>query len=143
MILVELIKEGIISNDMEKIIQAYNLLTGEKIKPKQKQSETKEASKPPVQSRKERLNDLDFSVQPIDNEDGKYYAKSEAIEVGKNQFTDSGIEAADVTTPEVDRTPRRPPVKMVEVTCRVCGKKEELNAKFKTGEFHRCDKCVG
>jgi len=137
----ELIKEGISNNDMEKIIQAYNLLTGEKIGKEEKQSEP--LSEPPVSVRKEKTKDLDFSVEPREDQGSGHYAKSESIQVGENQFVDNGTEALDVTTPKVTRSTRRPPVKMAEVKCHVCGGVEEINAQYKTGDFHRCDKCVG
>ena len=138
---IELIKEGISNNDMEKIIQAYNLLTEEKIGKEGKQSEP--LSEPPVSVRKEKAKDLDFSVEPREDQDSGHYAKSESIQVGKNQFIDNGTDAIDVTTPKVTRSTRRPPVKMAEVKCHVCGSVEEINAQYKTGDFHRCDKCVG
>ena len=69
--------------------------------------------------------------------------ESVTIAVGKNQFVDDGTEDKDITTPDVGRTTRRPPVKMVEVQCHVCSGKEMINAEYKSGEFHRCGKCVG
>ena len=97
----------------------------------------------PVPEQQGRLADLDFSVQMAEKNEKGHYSRPEAIEAGKNKFIDDGTDSSDIETPEVVRTERRPPVKMVEVTCHKCGKKEEINAIYKTGEFHRCDKCVG
>ena len=132
-------KEGKSNNDMEKIIEAYNLLTEEKIEKEEKQSEP--LSEPPASVRK--AKDLDFSVEPREDQDSGHYTKAESIQVGENQFIDHGTEAIDVTTPKVTRSTRRPPVKMAEVKCHVCGGVEEINPQYKTGDFHRCDKCVG
>ena len=145
---IELIKEGIMNNDMEKVAQAYSLLTGEKVGQGEGQPATEEVSEPQVpepqvSGQKEKSKDLDFSVEPREDQEAGHYTKSEAIQVGENQFVDNGTESTDVTTPDVPRSTRRPPVKMVEVECHVCGSKEEVNAEYTAGDFHRCDKCVG
>jgi len=150
---IDKIKEGILTNDMEQIIQGFKLLTGEEIRPaggepeQERNSEPEsatsesyeEAVRPPVQVRSK---DLDFSTEPREDKDSQY-GKREPIVVGENQFIDDGTEATDIETPDVGRTTRRPPVKMVEVKCHACGEKEVINAQYKSGEFHRCGKCVG
>jgi hypothetical protein len=142
---IDKIKEGILGNDMEQVIQGFKLLTGEEIRPERGNPEepsaepiAKEAVQPPMQVR---AKDLDFSTKPREEE--SKYGKREPIVVGENQFIDDGTEDTDVTTPDVGRTTRRPPVKMVEVQCHACGGKEMINAQYKSGEFHRCGKCVG
>ena len=141
------IREGIVSNDMAKVIEGFFKLTGETLQ--QEVSERKEEPEKipeqpaPVPEQQERLVGLDFSVQIAEKNEKGNYSKSEAIESGKNKFIDNGVDSSDIKTPKVVRTERRPPVKMVEVTCHKCGKTEEMNAIYKTGEFHRCDKCVG
>ena len=141
------IREGIVSNDMAKVIEGFFKLTGETLQ--QEVSERKEEPEKipeqpsPVPEQQGRLADLDFSVQMAEKNEKGHYSRPEAIEAGKNTFIDDGIDSSDIETPEVVRSERRPPVKMVEVTCHKCGKKEEMNASYKTGEFHRCDKCVG
>ena len=150
---IDKIKEGILTNDMEQIIQGFKLLTGEEIRPaggepeQERNSEPEsatsesyeEAVRPPVQVRSK---DLDFSTEPREDKDSQY-GKREPIVVGENQFIDDGTEATDIETPDVGRSTRRPPVKMVEVKCHACGEKEMINAQYKSGEFHRCGKCVG
>ena len=147
---IDKIKEGILSNDMEQVIQGFRLLTGEEIRPEGRKPErpeeprpeepsTEEAMQPPVQVRSK---DLDFSTEPRKDKDSQY-GKREPIVVGENQFIDDGTEATDIETPDVGRSTRRPPVKMVEVKCHACGEKEMINAQYKSGEFHRCGKCVG
>tara|TARA_R110000824_G_scaffold368171_1_gene557459 strand:+ start:419 stop:844 length:426 start_codon:yes stop_codon:yes gene_type:complete len=138
---IDKIKEGILCDDMEEIIQGFKLLTGEEVRPEgrkteEPESEPKETVRPPVSVR---AKDLDFSTKPKEEEHGK----REPIVVGENQFVDDGTEDKDITTPDVGRTTRRPPVKMVEIQCHACGGKEMINAQYKSGEFHRCGKCVG
>ena len=135
------IKKGILNDDMEEIIQGFKLLTGEEVRPEGRKTEkpepeSKETVQPPVSVR---VKDLDFSTKPKEEQHGKH----EPIVVGANQFVDDGTEASDITTPDVGRTTRRPPVKMIEVQCHACGEKEMINAQYKSGEFHRCGKCVG
>jgi len=136
---IDKIKKGIINNDMEQIIQGFQILTGEEVRPEESNTEepkadTKKIERPPTPLRSK---DLDFSTGS-----GEEGGRHEPIAVGENQFVDDGVEAADITTPQVSPTPRRPPVKLVEVTCHICGDKEEVNPKYKSGQFHRCGKCV-
>jgi hypothetical protein len=141
------IKKGILDNDMQQVIEGFELLTGEEIRPKEttvgdlelleEETTAKEVVKRPIRSK-----DLDFSTAPREDLESKY-GKREPIVVGKNQFVDDGTEDTNVKTPDVGRTTRRPPVKMVEVQCHVCNGKEMINAQYKSGEFHRCGKCVG
>ena len=147
---IDKIKEGIINNDMEKIIQGFAILTGEEIRPAGGYAEeartpdskpepaTEETVQPSVQVRSK---DLDFSTEPREVE--SKFGRKEPIKVGSNQFTDDGIEAKDVTTPDVPRTKRRPPVKLIEVKCHACGSTEMINPAYKSGTFHRCGRCVG
>ena len=141
---IDKIKKGIINNDMEQIIQGFQILTGEEVRPEESNTEepkadTKKIEQPPASLRSK---DIDFSTKPKEGQDSQH-GKREPIVVGKNQFVDDGTEDMDIKTPDVGRTTRRPPVKMVEVQCHVCNGKEMINAQYKSGEFHRCGKCVG
>ena len=142
---IETIKKGILDNDMQQVSKGFELLTGQEVRPEEPKTEepktdTKEIAQPPAQPPAQgRSKDLDFSTEPRDAKHGK----SEPIVVGENQFVDDGTEDMDIKTPDVGRTTRRPPVKMVEVQCHVCNGKEMINAQYKSGEFHRCGKCVG
>ena len=147
---IDKIKKGIINNDMEQIIQGFAVLTGEEIRPaggdaeeaRTPDSKPEPATEETVQSSVQvRSKDLDFSTEP--RESTSKYGRKESIEVGENQFTDDGTESKDITTPEVARTKRRPPVKLIKVKCHACGGEEEINAAYKTGTYHRCGKCVG
>ena len=144
----ELIKEGILNDDMEQVILGYKSLTGESVsrgsgeEPEPEDGQVQEAS---VQEnvREEKSKDLDFSIKRSKTDSNAKYAKAESIKVGENQFVDDGLEASEVKTPEVKRTTRRPPVDLIDVTCHVCGKIEQINPQLKSGEFYRCSRCIG
>jgi|TARA_R110000744_G_scaffold138936_3_gene249853 hypothetical protein len=140
----ELIKNGILENDLEKVIQGYTLLTGEEVRPN-KTNDTTPREAEEVQSQVPvRSSDLDFTVKRDNATVGKG-GRKEAIQVGENQFVDDGLESKgeEFKTPEISLTPRRKPIQMVEVICNSCGSKEEVNPAYKTGSYHRCSRCVG
>ena len=87
----------------------------------------------------------DQKTQARDNLPAGKHGRKEPIKVGENQFVDDGSEATgkEFETPDIAPTPRRKPVKMVEVVCNTCGKKEEINPAYKAGTYHRCSRCVG
>jgi hypothetical protein len=146
----DLIKNGILENDLEKIIQGYAILTGEEVKPREatesnKTEDTVSREADEVQPQVPvRSSELDFTVKRDDPDAGQH-GRRESIQVGENQFVDDGSEAIgeEFKTPEVNPTPRRKPIQMVEVICNSCGRKEEINPAYKAGSYHRCDKCVG
>tara|TARA_R100001082_G_scaffold102614_1_gene72858 strand:+ start:2908 stop:3363 length:456 start_codon:yes stop_codon:yes gene_type:complete len=147
----ELIKNGIIENDLEKIAQGYNALTGENISPITTDEPVRRTSNPESTESDEvspsvplRSEIEDFTIKRNSLPAGKY-GRKETIQVGENQFVDDGSEAVgkEFETPDIAPTPRRKPVQMVEVVCHACGKKEEINPAYKTGNYHRCARCVG
>ena len=146
----ELIKNGILENDFEKVIQGYALLTGEEVRPEEKAGTTGTANAEPKSSDKVsaqmpvRTEVEDFTMKR-DSLPAGQHGRKEAIQVGENQFVDDRTEAVgeEFDTPDINLTPRRPPVKMVEVICNACGGKEEINPAYKTGSYHRCSRCVG
>jgi hypothetical protein len=147
----ELIKNGIIENDLEKIAQGYNALTGENISPITTDEPVRRTAKPESTESDEVSSSVplrseieDFTIKRNSLPAGKY-GRKETIQVGENQFVDDGSEAVgkEFETPDIAPTPRRKPVQMVEVVCHACGKKEEINPAYKTGSYHRCARCVG
>ena len=144
----EKIKEGILTNDMEEIVQGFMALTGEEIRPEgdpnpgpAKKPRTEEAVQPPVQVR---AKDLDFSTKQNVPKGKKRVASKEPVKAGANTFVDDGEEHSDVTTPEFKPTPRqREPSQTVNVKCHVCEKDYEVSPVLAQGEFYRCDNCVG
>jgi len=149
----DLIKNGILDNDFEKVIQGYTLLTGEEVRPEERVDATGEeeatdsepttsdemSAEMPVRSQVE-----DFTMRR-DKLPAGQYGRREAIKVGENQFVDDRTEAVgeEFETPDIKPTTRRPPIKMIEVTCNVCGRKENINPAYKTGSYHRCGRCLG
>ena len=146
----ELIKNGILENDLEKVIQGYVLLTGEEVRPKEATESNKTESTGSREADKVqpqvpvRSSELDFTVKRDPPAAGKH-GRKESIQVGENQFVDDGSESQgkEFETPEINPTPRRKPIQMVEVICNSCGRKEEINPAYKTGSYHRCSRCVG
>lgn len=142
----ELIESGILEHDFEKVTQGYNALTGKNIQPKgQRASEdSREPDQMSEQMPMQKSGVEDFAMAPRKNAAGKF-GRKESIQVGQNMFVDDGSEAKgeEFNTPDVPLTTRRPPVKMVEVTCSACGEKEMINPAYKTGAYHRCGRCVG
>ena len=146
---IDKIKKGILDNDMQQVIEGFELLTGQEVRPKEttvgdlelleQETTAEEVVKLPTSSK-----DLDFSMEPKKQNTGKQRnARREPIAVGENQFVDDGTEDKDIITPDISLTPRnRPAVEMVDVTCHVCDKNYQVNPVVLGGEFYRCDKCV-
>ena len=73
----------------------------------------------------------------------KSQKRKERVNAGKNTWFDSG-ESKDVQTPSMAMTPRtRPPARMVDMNCHVCGKTFSINSSLVYGQFYRCDGCAG
>ncbi len=146
----ELIKNGILDNDFEKIIQGYALLTGEEVRPEEATRATEATSSntddpDKVSEQVSVRSEIEDFTMKRDSLPSGQYGRKESIQVGENKFVDDRTEAVgeEFDTPDVSLTPRRPPVKMVEVICNACGRKEEINPAYKTGSYHRCSRCVG
>tara|TARA_R110000824_G_scaffold384470_2_gene578495 strand:+ start:1539 stop:2012 length:474 start_codon:yes stop_codon:yes gene_type:complete len=151
------IKEGIQSHDMEKVIDGYEGLTGERVSRedsllKEEMSEQtvpmhQEVPVPEVSvpEKVEVSKNHDFTAPTRKKTDQKAkFTKSQKIDVGNNTFVDDGEDHKDDVTPEVSLVPRnRNAYQEVEVACHVCGSKHSINPMFKVGQFHRCSKCVG
>ena len=146
----ELIKNGILENDFEKVIQGYALLTGEEVRPKEKTesagaTNAESTSSDKMSAQMSVRSEIEDFTMKRDSLPAGQYGRKEAIQVGENQFVDDRTEAVgeEFDTPDINLTPRRPPVKMIEVVCNACGRKEKINPAYKTGSYHRCSRCVG
>jgi len=65
------------------------------------------------------------------------------VKGGKNEWVDTG-EFKEITTPDVERTPRRRAAPKKEaVECHVCGKSFKADPRYQYGEYYRCNKCTG
>jgi hypothetical protein len=158
-----LIKEGILSDDIEKIKAGYELLSGEslpeevrEVRESDVEDDTTPTSNPTTTTateekevlRRQQVQDVDFSTDHNKNKSvGGKYGRKESIQVRENQFIDDGTEAKDKTniTPDVDPVPRnRKPAKFINLECHACGKSFEVSASIaRAGEYYRCDRCVG
>jgi len=146
------IKEGIQTDDMEKVIDGYKDLTGEKVSRENSidrgstatpKEEMPEQMRVPEKVEVNKSHDFTMSTRKETGEKSKF-TKSQKIDVGSNTFVDDGEEHKDDVTPDVSLSPRnRSAYQEVEVTCHVCGSKHSINPMLKAGEFHRCSKCVG
>ena len=153
-----LIKEGILSDDIEKIKAGYELLSGERLSEEVREdgsTDVEDDTSPtsnPTATEKEvlrtQVQDQDFSTSHNKNKSvGGKYGRRESIQVMDNQFVDDGTEAKDKAniTPDVDPVPRnRKPAKFFNLECHACGKSFEVSASIaRAGEYYRCDRCVG
>lgn len=141
---IEILKEGIRNGDMEQIAEGYYELTGEEAKPRENTpEESVQREDEEVQSSMRlRSKEIDFSTNHGSSEKGK----KEPVKAGENIFVDDGSEHRDAEnmTPNVPLTPRRrKPYEPKSVNCHVCGKNYKVNPSLLSGEFYRCDSCVG
>ena len=69
--------------------------------------------------------------------------RREAVKARKNTWSDNG-EHKDIDTPDIEPTPRnRKKAHKVEKKCHVCGKVFPVHPSLISGEFWRCDRCIG
>lgn len=88
-----------------------------------------------------RKNEEDFTMHR-QNSVGQN-SRREQVRSRGNTWSDTGSEAKNVTTPEIQRTPRtRNAPRKKEVKCSSCGSKSMINANLVYGEYYRCDRCV-
>ena len=143
------IKKGILNNDMEEVIDGYEILTGERVT--REAAEEVKSEEVPEQVREvqeEKVNKYEDFTAPIRKQasEKSKYTKKQKIKVGKNTFVDTGEDhkAKADSTPDYVPTPRnRPPAETVMLTCHVCGAQDEVKTGTTYGSFYRCGRCVG
>ena len=85
----------------------------------------------------------DFTMHKNKSSNGVKNKRKEPVKARENTWTDTG-EHREVSTPNVERTPRnRPAPKKKDVLCSACGKTFKVNASIVYGEYYRCERCVG
>jgi len=105
-----------------------------------RRKEQSEEKKEGAEESKGVVVDRDFVVQRDTTSGG---SKKQPVKGGKNTWTDKG-EHKDIDTPEYEPSTRsRPATHRVNKVCHVCGKKFEIVASLVSGEFMRCDSCIG
>ena len=141
----DVIKQGILENNIEMVSKGFAELTGENIEPISAidVEEDNVVADEPTSSKT--ATDDSF-IAPSKSSEPKHgkkrVARTEAIVAQENQFVDDGEEARDVQTPEYTPSPRtREPTKLIEVSCHICGVKSMLSEATVGGEFYRCENC--
>jgi len=132
------IREGILSNDMSKIAEGFELLTGESIEIPDSPEVIVEQSSP--------NSDEDDFIAGTRSESKA--SRSVVSSNRVNKFVDDGTidtsEAGyDAINDDVKPTARqRPSYKKMKQKCHVCGQEEMVNPQHKR-DFYKCAKCIG
>ena len=125
------IREGILSNDMSKVVEGFELLTGESI----------EASDSPALN-----SDKDDFIAGTRSEPKANRSVVSSNRV--NKFVDDGtIDTAeagyDAINDDIKPTARqRASYKKMKQKCHVCGQEDMVNPQHKR-DFYKCAKCIG
>ncbi len=132
------IREGILSNDMSKIAEGFELLTGESIEIPDSPEVIVEQSSPDS-------DEDDF----IAGTRGESKASRSVVSSNRvNKFVDDGTidttEAGyDAINDDVKPVARqRASYKKMKQKCHVCGQEEMVNPQHKR-DFYKCAKCIG
>ena len=133
------IREGILSNDMSKVVEGFELLTGESILARL--IEPLEASDNPAPN-----SDEDDFIAGTRSESKA--SRSVVSSNRVNKFVDDGtIDTAeagyDAINDDVKPIAReRASYKKIKQKCHVCGQEEMVNPQHKR-DFYKCAKCIG
>ena len=131
------IKEGILSNDMGRVAEGFELLTGESLKANKEEN-------PTVTTESSKIGDNEFIA---DTRKSPKKGKSVQNPNRVNKFEDDGSHTIEETGydaihDEVEPVARqRASFKKLEQKCHVCGKVEEVHPMHKR-EFFKCIKCI-
>jgi hypothetical protein len=132
------IREGILSNDMSKVAEGFELLTGESVEISDSPEVAVEQSSP--------NSDKDDFIAGTRGESTA--SRSVVLSNRINKFVDDGTtdteEAGyDAINDNVKPTTReRASYKKVKQKCHICGKEETVNPQHKR-DFYKCAKCIG
>jgi len=133
------IREGILSNDMSKVVEGFELLTGESVLARL--IEPLEASDNPAPN-----SDEDDFIAGTRSESKA--SRSVVSSNRVNKFVDDGtIDTAeagyDTINDDVKPIAReRASYKKIKQKCHVCGQEEMVNPQHKR-DFYKCTKCIG
>ena len=141
------IREGILSNDMSKIVKGFELLTGESIENADNVDVTDNALHPEVTAEQPPPNsDEDDFIAGTRSESNA--SRSVVSSNRVNKFVDdgtidtaeAGYEAINDDVKPVAR--QRTSYKKTKQKCHVCGQEEMVNPQHKR-DFYKCAKCIG
>ena len=140
----EQIKKGILNGDMVTVALGYKSLTGEDLHT----TNTSEAKVDTPPSSPILSSTSDDFIAPSKKKDsqssGSKIAKSSPISTNgrENLFVDDGKDHKDISTPEVELSPRqRNKFTMIEQECQKCRKVFEVHPIHKR-ENYICDRCI-
>tara|TARA_Y100000310_G_C20549634_1_gene747375 strand:- start:529 stop:975 length:447 start_codon:yes stop_codon:yes gene_type:complete len=141
------IRKGILEGDMVTVALGYKSLTGEDLRDTEESAaEQIETDTPPSSPILSSTSD-DF-IAPSKKKDskssGNRMARSSPIptESRENLFVDNGKEHKDISTPEIELSPRqRNKFIMIEQECQKCEKTFEVHPIHKR-EHYICDRCI-
>ena len=146
-----ILEKGKLLNDPELIRMGLEMLDAYTIEPESTANiitaltEVKKANKPIVATG--RFDMEQFTMSKAGSNVIDKNGKKQQIYLGprQNKYSDDGIEAKDVVTPDTPRVERaRKPVEAtkIEMTCQVCGKKEKVLRDYIYTEYYRCESCL-
>ena len=140
---IETIRLGIVENDMSKVSEGFELLTGQKVSGESLEEPEEVVRAESRDGYEEKFNDgFIAGIKKTPQTES-----SVANRKKENKFQDDGshtIEEAgyDAVHDGVEPVARqRPSFKMVEQRCHVCGKTEEVHPVHKR-DFFKCTKCI-
>ena len=140
----EQIKKGILDGDMVTVALGYKSLTGEDLH----NTNVSEAKVDTPTSSPILSSSSDDFIAPSKKKDsessGSRIARSSPIptEGRENLFVDDGKEHKDISTPDIDPSPRqRNKFTMIEQRCQKCSKTFEVHPIHKR-ENYICDRCI-
>lgn len=87
-------------------------------------------------------DNFESSAKPRKRKSTKQSSNNKFLEMGLSNAHKDDV-AIDKLLKKYPRTPRRPKIKMINVNCRVCGKKESINPSLLTEspDRYKCNKC--
>ena len=140
----EQIKKGILDGDMVTVALGYKSLTGEDLH-NTNTSEAKVDSPPSSPILSSSSDDFIAPSKKKDSESsGNRIARSSPIptEGRENLFVDDGKEHKDISTPDIELSPRqRNKFTMIKQECQKCSKTFEVHPIHKR-EHYICDRCI-
>lgn len=123
-----LLKKAIETNDEELIALASSLMTDE--------------DKPTQAQKVDNSSDFIFTM-PKSQQENKRGTPVNEVRQRVNIFQDDGIEAKDITTPDIKPTERkRPKFQAIDQVCQKCNKIFKTHPTHKR-DFFVCDRCIG
>jgi len=135
---IESIREGILSNDMSKVVEGFGLLTGESIEIPDSPEGVVE--QPPPNSDED---DFIAGTRSESNASRSVVSSNRVnkfVDDGTIDTTEAGYDAINDDVKPVAR--QRSSYKKMKQKCHVCGQEEMVNPQHKR-DFYKCAKCIG